>query len=460
MLKKLPTARRILAVSQAFCSHCNAEHHHPINLPWSRGFNSWASAIKKAASSSSPQEALRLYNRMRRLSVPPDTFSLLFALKSCTHLSPQTLTLLRHLHAHLLHLGFSSHVHVATCLLSAYAPAAFHDARLLFDEMPHRNTVTWNVMITAYSRQQGDLKTARVLFDEMPLRDQSSWSTMIASYVDRSLWNNALALFRQMTHGELLKPDRLTVGPVLSGCSRMGSAGPVFGKSIHGFIFKNRWELTVEIGTCLVDMYAKCGLLNKARSVFEMMESSNVVTWTSLICGAAQHGYCSEALQMFEKMREQCVEPNEFTFTGILTACVQAGLVDEGRMYFGLLQHQFGLRPTIQHYGCMVDLFGKMGLLREAYETINKMPFEANVVIWGSFLSACKLHKKFEMAEKVMDKVLKMVRPENDGGVFSLVCDLYALNGRWSEVERVRDLMLSKNVRKVRGSSFVQSGDK
>ncbi|KAG8385061.1 hypothetical protein BUALT_Bualt03G0002300 [Buddleja alternifolia] len=324
--------------------------------------------------------------------------------------------------------------------------------------MPYRNTVTWNVMITAHSRH-GDITTARLFFDNMPLPDLASCSAMIAAYMDNSLWDQGLALFRQMISftDDCLKPDQFTLCSILAGCGRMGSAGLVFGKSIHGFAIKNEWELNVEFGTCFVDMYAKCGMLNTACLIFNMMKGNNVVAWTALICGAAQHGYGEEALRIFEKMREAGVKPNELTFTGILTACVQAGLVDEGRRYFRMLQ-ECGVRPRIQHYGCIVDLFGKAGLLGEAYEVINTMPFEPNVVIWGSFLSSCKLHRQFEIAEKVIYKVMRMVRPEDGGGLYSLISDLYVLSGKWSEAERLRNLMLNQYVRKRRGSSFIRGG--
>ncbi|PHT36784.1 hypothetical protein CQW23_24484 [Capsicum baccatum] len=114
-------------------------------------------------------------------------------------------------------------------------------------------------------------------------------------------------------------------------------------------------------------------------------------------------------------MRQGGVVPNEFTFTGVLSACVQVGLVDEGLGYFKMIK-EYGLRPMIQYYGCMVDLFGKAGLLGEAYEVINTMPRQHNVVLRGSFLSSCKLHKQVEMAERVIERVMNMVRPENDGG--------------------------------------------
>ncbi|THG02924.1 hypothetical protein TEA_013824 [Camellia sinensis var. sinensis] len=219
---------------------------------------------------------------------------------------------------------------------------------------------------------------------------------------------------------EQLKLEQVTLGLVLVGCAHVGSVGLLLGKSIHGLIVKNGWVLNVELGTVLVDMYAKCGFLKNASWVFDMMQDRNVKPWTVLICGSAQHGYGKETLFMFEMMKEVGVRPNELTFTGVLSACAQAGLVEEGR-YFRMIE-EYGLEPTIQHYGCVVDMFGKAGLLGEAY------------------------------------KVMEMVKPENDGGVYTLVSDLYVLGEKWDDAERVRKLMVNQNVRKARGSSFIRSG--
>ncbi|KAF3684496.1 putative DDB1- and CUL4-associated factor 4-like isoform X1 [Capsicum annuum] len=131
--------------------------------------------------------------------------------------------------------------------------------------------------------------------------------------------------------------------------------------------------------------------------------------------GGAKHGFGTEALEVFKKMRQGGVVPNEFTFTGVLSACVQVGLVDEA------------------------------GLLGEAYEVINTMPRQPNVDLCGSFLSSCKLHKQFEMAKRVIEKVMNMVWPENDGGVYTLISDLYVLGDKWEDAERVRQLMLHQN---------------
>ncbi|KAI8000493.1 Pentatricopeptide repeat-containing protein [Camellia lanceoleosa] len=423
----------------------------PTIIWFVRSFNSWSFAIKNA---SSPNKALQLFSQMQRHSIPFDSFSILFTLKSCTHL--HNLPLINHLHANLLKLGFNSHVYVATSLLHAYVVASFRDACDLFDEMPERNTVTWNTMITGYSKS-GDVEKAWGVFDRMPLRDVASWSAMIACYVNNGHWGNGLTLFHEMLVVEQLKPDQVTLGSVLVGCAHMGSIGLLLGKSIHGFIAKNGWVLNVELGTVLVDMYAKCGFLKNASQVFDLMQDRNVKSWTVIICGSAQHGYGKEALSMFEMMKEVGVRPNELTLTGVLSACAQAGLVEDGRRYFRMIE-EYGLAPTIQHYGCVVDMFGKAGLLGEAYEVIKTMRLEPNVFVWCSFLSACKVHKKFEMFERVVDRVMEMVKPENDGGVYTLVSDLYVLSNKWDDAERVRKLMVNQNVRKERGSSFIRSG--
>jgi pentatricopeptide repeat protein len=167
-------------------------------------------------------------------------------------------------------LGFSPHVYVSTSLLHAYVVTSFENACKLFEEMPERNTVTWNTMIVGYSRL-GDVERACANFEEMPLRDFASWFAMIAAYMNCGYYEHGLALFREMMVTKSSKPDQVTVGSVLSGCGRMGSLGLLVGKSVHGFITKNGWELNVEIGTILVEMYAKCGLMRKACWVFELM---------------------------------------------------------------------------------------------------------------------------------------------------------------------------------------------
>ncbi|KAK7856430.1 pentatricopeptide repeat-containing protein [Quercus suber] len=343
---------------------------------------------------------------MHRSSVPSDSFSILFTLKSCAHL--QNLTVIQHLHAHIVKIGFSSHVYVATSLLYAYVLMSFEHACVLFDEMPERNTVTWNTMISGYSRS-GDVESARAVFEEMPVRDVASWSAMLAAYVNSGNYVQAVAVFRDMMAHEGLRPDQVTLGSVLTGCAHTGSLGLLAGKSVHGFIAKNGWELNVELGTVLVDMYAKCGFMKTACRIFGLMQERNVVSWTALICGSAQHGYSKEVLSLFEMMQKAGVRPNELTFTGILTACVHTGLVDEGRKYFKMIEE------------C------------------------------GSISNG--------MAERVIDKVLGMITPENNGGFIPLLL-IVCFGEKWDEAERLRKLMLKENVKKARVQVLSEADEK
>ncbi|KAK9070148.1 hypothetical protein SSX86_010548 [Deinandra increscens subsp. villosa] len=411
----------------------------------------WSSAIKNA---SSPHKSLQIYTQMHRQSIPIDSFAILYTLSSCTHLHNPPL--LPHLHAQISKLGFTSNVYIMSSLLHGYSKTCFSNARLLFDEMPERTTVTWNTMITGFSRS-GNVAKARSLFDEMPVRNIASWSAMISAYINNSCWKKGHELFCKMLKDEKLKPDEFTLCAVLGGCGRMGAVGFVFGKSIHGFITRNRWDLNVELGTTLVDMYAKCGFLKAAKAVFGMMRVTNVVSWTALICGAGQHGYVNEAITLFDRMQKVGVKPNELTFTGILNACVHAGMVEEGRVYFKLME-EYGMKPNVHHYGCMVDLFGKAGELEDAYEVIMRMQPEANMNVWGSFLNSCKVQDNFKMAERVIERVVEMLRPEKDGGVYTLIADLFVMGEKWDDAERIRRLMIAQNVRKARGASFISNG--
>ncbi|XP_061366292.1 pentatricopeptide repeat-containing protein At1g33350-like [Gastrolobium bilobum] len=412
-------------------------------LSYVRRFNSWALALRNV---SSPRKAIHLYSKMHRNGAPFDSFCIVFTLKSCTHL--RSLAIIRNLHAHIIKLGFTSHVYVATSLLNAYVWLSFLDACVLFDEMPHRNTVTGNAMIVGYSRS-GDIQRARAIFEEMPHRDIASWASMISAYNNVSSYDQGLSLFRRMLLDEGTRPDQVTAGSVLSACANMGSLGLLAGKSVHGFIVKNGWELNVELGAALVIMYAKSGVLRNAAMIFELMAERDVISWTALICGAAQYGFNEEALVVFDKMQIAGVKPNELTFTGVLTACAHAGLVEEGRRYFKMIEDN-GMEARIQHYACLVYLIGKAGMLEEAYEIIKSMKQEPNVVVLGSFLSACKEHRQFEMAERVIQQVLRMAKPEKDGGIYSLISDLYVMGEKLEEAERLKKLVLNKNLRKAR----------
>lgn len=412
------------------------------------------SAIRRATT---PQEAMCLYkitvmNGDCARRHPLGSHAAVFLLKACCA-RLRCASFARHLHAHLLKAGHHSQVYVATALLHGYALASFPDARLLFEEMPNRNTVTTNTMISGYAKQ-GEIGRARLLFEEMPDRDVASWSAMIGGYASLGEWAQAFQLFRELMWGEELKPDQSTLVTLLSCCAARASTR-LLGKSIHAYSLKSGMEINVQLGTALVDMYAKSGCLRSASLMFHRMPEKSVMPWSAMICGLAAHGRGEEAMAFFRRMKEQRVRPNEITFTGVLNACCHAGLVEEGRKNFRAMTEEFGLTAGVHHYGCMVDLLGKAGLLDEAYDLVRKMKVEPNIVILTSLLASCRTHRNLAIAEKLIERVLRMANPDGDGGVYTLVSDLYALGGRWGDAERVRTLMDRARVKKRRGFSAI-----
>lgn len=171
------------------------------------------------------------------------------------------------------------------------------------------------------------------------------------------------------------------------------------GRWIHAYIERNSIPLDAVLGTSLVDMYAQCGCINLAWEVFEKMEKKEVSSWNAMIGGLAIHGRAEDAIELSFKMQREKMKLNEITFVNILTACAHAGLVDEGLNYLISMKHVYGLEPRVEHYGCVVDLLGRAGLLTEADELINSMPIEPNAAVWGALLGACKKHGNVELAE-------------------------------------------------------------
>ncbi|XP_043726360.1 pentatricopeptide repeat-containing protein At1g08070, chloroplastic-like [Telopea speciosissima] len=297
----------------------------------------------------------------------------------------------------------------------------------------------------------GQVDTARRLFDEMPRRDVVAWSAMISGYSQSNRCREALTLFHQMQKAKV-DPNEITLVSVLSSCAVMGAFET--GKWVHSFIKKKRLQLTVTLGTALMDFYAKCGSIDNSLEVFEKMPSKNVLSWTVLIQGLASNGQGRKALEFFSLMQKNNIEPNDVTFIGVLSACSHAGLVDEGRGFFVSMNRDFGIEPRIEHYGCMVDILSRAGLIEEAYQFIKNMPIEPNSVVWRTLLASCKVHKNVEIGEESL-KQLSRLDPTHSGD-YILLSNIYASVGWWEDALKVRSLMKEKGIKKTPGCSSIE----
>ncbi|KAB2022768.1 hypothetical protein ES319_D07G234200v1 [Gossypium barbadense] len=344
-----------------------------------------------------------------------------------------------------------------SALTSGYAKRGELDvARRYFDDMPVKDLVSWNVMITGYAKR-GEMESARKLFNEVLKKDVVTWNAMIAGYVLSGECKKALEMFEEMkTVGE--RPDEVTMLSLLNACADLGDLQ--VGMKIHWSLSEmvSSSGFNVLLGNALIDMYAKCGSIGRALKVFQDMREKDVSTWNSVIGGLAIHGHAEESINLFTEMRRSKVRPNEITFVGVLVACSHAGRVNEGRQYFKLMRDGYNIEPNIRHYGCMVDMLGRAGLLDEAFKLIDSMVIEPNAIIWRTLLGACRIHGNVELGRRANARLLKIRRDES--GDYVLLSNIYASKGEWDRVEKVRKIMDDTGVRKDPGYSLLEAEEK
>lgn len=325
----------------------------------------------------------------------------------------------------------------------------FASADELFGSIPTKNVVSWNTMITRHVRIR-NIEAAQAVFDEMPERDSVSWNSMISGYILVKDFSAALNLFQRMENEEV-EATEITLISIIGACAETGAI--TTGKKIHESLNRKGHTIQGYLGIALVDMYAKCGNLDTALEIFTKLGMKPVSCWNAMIVGLALHGYSDRALDLFHEMMNG-TQPDRVTFIGVLIACSHKGLVDVGRQLFKVMVEEYSIEPDMKHYGCMVDLLSRWGLLEEALEVIRNMPFEANCVLWRTLLGACRVHGNVELAELAIHELRKVERLED--GDYVLLSNTYAEAGRWGDVERLRDEMVDDGVLKVPGFSNIE----
>ncbi|KAF8408156.1 hypothetical protein HHK36_007298 [Tetracentron sinense] len=472
--------------------------------------------IRAYVQNSQPSQAFSTFFEMQKNGVSPDNFTYPFLLKACSGQS--SLPQVQMMHTHIEKFGFCSDIFVPNSLIDSYSKCGasgidyakrlflameerdvvswnsiigglvksgeLKEARRLFDEMPQRDTVSWNsildgyvkagemntafelfekmpernvvswsTMISGYSKA-GDMDMARLLFEKMPVKNLVPWTIMISGYAEKGLAKEAFGLYDKMEMAGL-KPDDGTMISILAACAESGLLG--LGKRIHVSIERNRFRCSTQVCNALVDMYAKCGSLDKALSVFDGMIKRDVVSWNAMLQGLSMHGRGERALELFSRMKREGVSPDRVTFIGVLCACTHVGLIDEGHQYFSTMERDYGVVPQVEHYGCMIDLLGRGGHLKEAFGLAKSMPVEPNAIIWGTLLGACRMHNDVGLAEEVVDHLVKL--EPSDAGNFAMLSNIYAAAGNWDDVAKVRSQMKSTGVQKTSGASSIEVDD-
>ncbi|KMZ66124.1 Pentatricopeptide repeat-containing protein [Zostera marina] len=413
---------------------------------------SWNSLINGYARRGRPVQGLELYEVMRKDGggTMPDDVTMIGVVSCCSQLGD--LGLGRELHRFV---AENDVIRVSPILTNALIDMyikcnSLEPARELFAAMPNKTSVSYTTMIVGYLKFSM-LDAARNLFDEMPNKDIVPWNAMIAGYVQCKREKEAFSLFQEMQHSSEVCADEITMVSLLSACSQIGALD--VGRWLHHHIHR-RFILNVQLGTALVDMYAKCGHIKESLHVFDIMPERNTMTWTAIICGLANHGLGEEALDYFNKMIVVGLVPDGVTFIGVLSACSHAGLVDQGRKYFAQLSSKYKLKPKLKHYSCMVDLLGKAGLLDEAERLIQTMPMEPDEVVLGALFSACKAHRNMFMGERIGLRLLEL--DPHDSGIYVVLESMYKEANMVDKAREVRSVMQERQLEKTPGCSLIE----
>ncbi|KAG5577944.1 hypothetical protein H5410_058078 [Solanum commersonii] len=350
----------------------------------------------------------------------PDKFTYPFVLKACSKLRNTQMG--KQIHGLILKSGLISDRYVNNALIHMYAGC-------------------------------GDSGLALKVFDEMSERDVVSWTSMIDGFVDNNRPIEAIKLFELMMESGV-DPNEATLVSVLRGCADTGALS--IGKKVHSFVKEKDLSMKANVGTALIDMYAKCGCIDDARRVFDETMDKDVYAWTAMISGLASHGLSEEAMEHFELMKSCNVKPDERTMTAVLSACRNAGWIGKG-LYHIRSMKKYKLRPTIQHYGCIVDTFVRAGQLDEAEQFIRKMmPIDPDVVLWRTLLWGCKVHGDVERSKRLLKDVELLKMDSRDCGSYILLGNVYAATGNWKEKAKMRELMNQRELVKTPGSSRIE----
>ncbi|KAE9610270.1 putative tetratricopeptide-like helical domain-containing protein [Lupinus albus] len=355
--------------------------------------------------------------------------------------------------------GFSPDISTILNLLSSFAqPKALfqgllihsHGVRLGCDS----DVCVVNTLISMYSKC-GDVYSARFLFDGMSDRTCVSWTVIISAYAEKGYMDEALTLFNTMeATGE--KPDMVTVLALISGCGQTGALE--LGKWIDKYSIDKGLKNNVVVCNALIDMYAKCGSFDNAWELFCNMSNKTVVSWTIMITACALNGDVSDALNLFSTMVDMGMKPNHITFLAVLQACAHGGLLNRGLECFNMMTQKYGISPGIDHYSCMVGLFGCRGQLGEALQIIENMPLRPDAGIWSALLSACKLHGKMELGKYVSERLFEL--EPHVAVPYVEMANIYATAEMWDGVAAIRRKMRYLQVRKSPGQSIIQVNGK
>jgi pentatricopeptide repeat protein len=361
---------------------------------------SWGALLAGYAQQKQGNKAFELFTVMLSKGIRADNaaFSSVAKACACSELVEQG----RWVHEEIIRTGLPSDVAVGNALIEMYVKCeCIKDARKVFDAMPDRDVVSWNLMLTAYTQSGQDLAV--------------------------------LELFATMQHTRM-QPNEVTFLVLLKVCGNLGALAQL--RLSHNQIVELAMESELVLGNSLIDMYAKCGSIEDSQNTFDGLKDQDEVSWGAIISGHAQHGNCRIAGQCLEVMQQQGMKPNTKIYTSILSGCSQAGEIEEGQRHFKSMK-SLSLTPTVEHYNCMIDLLGRAGFLKEGKQILDTMPVSPDATGWMSLLASSRAYSDVKMGRQCIDQIVLLDEDLSAGYV--LMSNLWTETDNWEGLESLVD---------------------
>uniref|UniRef100_A0ACD5YMK7 Uncharacterized protein n=1 Tax=Avena sativa TaxID=4498 RepID=A0ACD5YMK7_AVESA len=310
-----------------------------------------------------------------------------------------------------------------------------------------------NALITMYARCK-HMDSACMLFNMLDCPGVVTWNAMISSFALSDDAEGASKLFRRMVCRGV-QPNYVTVVTYLALCARVTNLQ--HGQELHTHIVKHGFKGYRLLWNSLIDMYSKSGRLSVAQNVFDTMDDRDMISYTSMIAGYGMQGKGAVALRIFHQMIDSGIKPDHIIMVTVLSACSHSGLVTEGEELFDKMTSSYGIKPQMEHYSCMVDLYARSGLIEKAEGMLNESPFPPTSTMWAALVGACHERGNIKIGERAARRLLEM-RTEN-AGHYVLIANMYAAAGCWDELATVRKLMRDLGVTKAPGLAWADLGN-
>ncbi|XVE59297.1 hypothetical protein DITRI_Ditri05aG0034800 [Diplodiscus trichospermus] len=388
-----------------------------------RNIISWTAIINGLYQHQDFEKAMMLFCLMRESGIEPNEYTFTIVLASCG--SMRNLDHSRSLHALVVKKGMALSEFVGTAIIDMYS-------------------------------ELGEMDDAKKQFKGMgALASKVSRNALTKGVVQNEKANEALDAFGEMVRKDSAC-DEFTFSIILKACASLPSFTSC--QQIHARIVKANFDTNLQVGSSLIEAYAKCGSVEDAEQVFCQISAPDVVSWNSMIKAYSQNGNPGRAISLFRRMIDKGFRPTPSTFLAVLSACSHSGKIQEGQEIFQSMVSGFGISPEEAHYSCMVDLLGRSGQLEKALDCIKSLPIKPTASIWRPLLAACRCHNNLQMAEFVAKHILAM--DPNDATVYVTLSNMYAEAGQLVNAENQRKLMKLKDVRKEPGCSWIEVNNK